>query len=132
MHSMRYVIIDPEGATRASFGSLREVREWAQAVKEQDLDLLDELVLMTYDAAGDEVANQWLSDFVPDIAEVISIAAVDAAVRSFLLRATPAFAVSATPVGSSEMAASTTGESPHRHTSAIETRSHAQAEPVAG
>ena len=64
---MRYVIVDPEGASRAYFGSLREVREWVRALNAQDSDLLDELFLMTYDASGNEVANQWLSDFVPQV-----------------------------------------------------------------
>lgn len=63
---MRYVIVDTEGATRARFGRLQEVRDWACALAARDEELLDELILLTYDAAGNEVANQWLSDFVPE------------------------------------------------------------------
>jgi hypothetical protein len=67
---MRYVIIDPEGSSRAVLGSLREVYEWANAVKGDDPDLFDELQLVTYDAAGTTVANQWLSDYFPPVPSV--------------------------------------------------------------
>lgn len=64
---MSYVIVDPEGATRARFGSLREVRQWARALRDSNPDLADELLLLTYDAHGDKVgSSQWLLDFVPD------------------------------------------------------------------
>ena len=71
---MRYVIVDPEGSSRASFGSLREVRRWLRALNEQDPLLMEELFLMTYDASGTEVANQWLSDFVPEVGAIIAMA----------------------------------------------------------
>jgi|HubBroStandDraft_6_1064221.scaffolds.fasta_scaffold00417_16 hypothetical protein len=60
---MRYVIVDPEGSSRAHFASLREVDAWARAVAAEDPDLYDELQLLTYDAAGSPIANQWLSAF---------------------------------------------------------------------
>ncbi len=71
---MRYVIVDQEGASRAYLGTLQEVREWARALKAEDAELLDELVLMTYDAKGNEVANQLLSDFVPEVQALVSLA----------------------------------------------------------
>jgi hypothetical protein len=69
---MRYVIVDPEGSSRAYFGSLYEVRKWARTLKTNDPDLLHELQLLTYDADGNTVANQWLSDFVPEMPAIIS------------------------------------------------------------
>jgi hypothetical protein len=81
---MRYVVVDPEGATRARFGSLREVREWAQTLREHSPDLADELLLMTYDAHGTKVgASHWLTDFVPDgeVAPVVGL--LEEAVRTY-------------------------------------------------
>jgi hypothetical protein len=62
---MRYVIVDPEGSSRAYFGSLREVFGWATAVKAEDPDLFAELQLISHDRFGSVVANQWLSDYFP-------------------------------------------------------------------
>jgi hypothetical protein len=87
---MRYVIVDPEGSSRAYFGSLREVREWMRALKAQDPDLLDELVLMTYDAMGREVANQWLSDFFPEIGAIVATLALEIAPVGSLINDDPA------------------------------------------
>jgi hypothetical protein len=71
---MRYVIVDQEGSSRAYLASVREVRAWARALKAQDTYLLGELLLLTFDAAGNEVANQPLVDFVPDVPATISVA----------------------------------------------------------
>lgn len=71
---MRYVVVDQEGASRAYFGSLGEVRAWARSLKAEDPEFLSELLLLTYDASGNAVANQWLSDFVPEARVVISMA----------------------------------------------------------
>jgi hypothetical protein len=75
---MRYVIVDPEGSTRARLENLRAVRDWTRAQKARDPELLDELILLTFDASGDEVANQWLSDYAPDIPELVIVALVEA------------------------------------------------------
>lgn len=124
---MRYVIVDPEGATRARFGRLREVQEWAAALKERDADLLDELILLTYDAAGDEVANQWLTDFVPDVPApaIASLAATELAVVRF----SDAAGLS---VGLSEMASSMTLASHHPRTPASGSRSRGREELAVG
>jgi hypothetical protein len=81
---MRYVIVDTEGSSRGYFGSLREVREWARVLKGTDADLLAELLLLTYDADGDQVASQWLSDFVPEVRAIISVALYGFETRSTL------------------------------------------------
>jgi hypothetical protein len=130
---MRYVIVDPEGASRMRFGSLREVREWARCQNEANPDLLDELLLLTFDAAGNEVANQWLADYVPD-----SQAATYALVGS-LERATSTQPVAVGPglldlsalsEASSGTAASKRPSSRHQGMPAIETPDHAAAETV--
>lgn len=114
---MRYVVIDPEGATRARFRRLREVREWAAALKERDPELLEEMVLMTYDASGAEVANQWLSDFVPDMPDMVVMPAeLSAAVL------TEVSAVSAVSAEWSGRGGSMNPAFPHPHTPASGTR----------
>lgn len=117
---MRYVIVDPEGSSRAYFGSVREVREWARTLKGQEPDLLRELQLLTYDASGNTVANQWLSDFVPEVPAMISMAMFAIETPSALPMSLIGSGIS---VGWSGTAGSTTRASRHPQTPASETDS---------
>lgn len=126
---MRYVIVDPEGSSRAYFGSLREVREWARSLKASDPDLLHELLLLTYDASGTTVANQWLSDFVPEAAAMISMAMFAIETASALPMNLTGSGVS---VGWSGTAGSTTPSFLRPHTLSSDTGSPELAGTVAG
>jgi hypothetical protein len=122
---MRYVIVDPEGSSRAYFGSLRDVREWADALKHADPELLDELLLMTYDAAGNEVANQWLSDFTPPAVTLMFTAPRP---REGAISTPTQLTVEGLAAGWSGMATSTIPESRHPHRRATDTLAHAPME----
>ncbi len=131
---MRYVIVDPEGASRAYFGSLREVREWVRALNAQDSDLLDELFLMTYDASGNEVANQWLSDFVPQVGAIIATAvlALEAVPAAPIQLMNEGFSDAGLLAGWSGTAASTSRVFRHQRKPATGTRSRELAETAVG
>jgi hypothetical protein len=126
---MRYVIVDPEGSSRAHFGSLRAVREWARELKAKDPELLTEMLMLTYDAAGNEVASQWLSDFVPEVPAIISMA-------MFALETASAMPMQLTgpglSVGWSGTAGSTTPVFHRPHTLASDTDAHELAGTAAG
>lgn len=115
---MRYVIVDPEGSSRAYFGSLREVRAWANALRQTDTELLEELLLLTYDAAGNEVANQWLSDFTPPaVSQVFAVPLPREGAISMPTQIT----VEGLAAGWSGMATSMTPASRHPHRRASDT-----------
>jgi hypothetical protein len=130
---MRYVIVDPEGSSRAYFGSLREVREWARALKDGDPELLDEMLLMTYDANDNEVANQWLGDFVPDVPASIARDVAAQEMRSASpFSVTEGLVAGGLLVGWSGTATSKSPVSPRQHRDATDTGSRELAEMAVG
>jgi hypothetical protein len=136
---MRYVIVDPEGASRGRFHRLQEVQAWARTLVVQDAELLDELMLMTYDAAGNEVASQWLSEFVPNgaWAGVVFVGTQEGLLGGLeLLQDVPATPVNATVSAVSAewsgRAMSTTLESRHLYRHASGTHSAELAEMAVG
>lgn len=135
---MRYVVVDPEGASRRRFDALQDVQAWARALASDDAELLDELMLMTYDAANNQVASQWLSEFVPAAAwgAIAFVGTRESLLGGFELLQVPATpvsaAVEAVSVEWSGTAASTTLGSGHRHKPASGTRSPEPAEMAVG
>ena len=138
---MRYVIVDLEGSSRAYLGSLREVRGWIDAQRKVDPELLAELLLLTYDAKGNEVANQWLSDFPESTGSMVVVELgvrfatrqmIEASVRKFDLAtasARPGLGISADWSG---MATPTDPGFHHRYKPASETHSRELAGTPAG
>jgi hypothetical protein len=135
---MRYVVVDPEGASRRQFDALHDVQIWSRALASEDAELLDELMLMTYDATDNQIASQWLSEFVPEAAwgAVAFVGTRESLLGGFELLQVPAAPVSATveavSVEWSGTATSTTLESGHLYRPASGTRSPELAEMAVG
>ncbi|MFZ2051423.1 MAG: hypothetical protein WAU69_10895 [Solirubrobacteraceae bacterium] len=143
---MRYIVVDLNGASRLSFRSLSEARDWSYALSKQDPGRLGELLIEHFNNEGQIVGeSQWADEFLSDLQESTVAApspfalATSGPVRLKTEGLEAALSVAfdqalrASPQGAwSGMAASTPYASSHLHEGATDTPDPLQAETVAG
>lgn len=67
---MRYIVVDQQGASRLSFRSLSETRDWTHALSETDPDRLADLLIERFNDDGQIVGrSQWADDFLRELGE---------------------------------------------------------------
>lgn len=67
---MRYIVVDLNGASRLSFRSLSEARDWSYALSKQDPSRLGELLIERFNSEGQIVGeSQWADEFLSDLQE---------------------------------------------------------------
>jgi hypothetical protein len=128
---MRFIVVDLEGASRLSFERLSDARDWARKQGEHDPDLLAEVLIERYDAAGHKVGHsQWADDFLRDLSEsmVPARGLEQGGIGALRLRgdqAQPVYEIAFSPDSRlglwSGMAASSLAAFSHRHEGAIGT-----------
>jgi hypothetical protein len=67
---MRYIVVDLYGASRLSFRSLSDARDWAHSLSEQEPERLNELLIERFNQKGELVGeSQWADEFLRELGE---------------------------------------------------------------
>ena len=69
---MDYIVVDTEAASRGSFPTLGDARDWAYSLQQSNPELLEELLIERYRPNGEKVGeSEWADDFLRQLNEAL-------------------------------------------------------------